>query len=63
MATITLVIKRQRTEYTGAKRWVSIGTATINTTAHTGSVYLNHQDEVWRLFPRKADRPQPHEED
>lgn len=46
-------IKRLRKQYDGTERWVPIGTCVVNLTDGSGTVYLNHQDEIWQLFPRK----------
>ena len=62
MASLTLVIKRQRKQFDGQRRWVPIGTVVVNLSDHTGSVYLNHQDEIWRLFPRQTTAPHEEEE-
>lgn len=45
-------IKRLRKEYNNKERWVPIGTVVVNDDG-TGSVYLNHQDEIWRIFLRE----------
>lgn len=48
-------IKRLRTEYQGRTRWVPIGSVAVNDNG-TGTVYLNHQDEIWQLFERPSER-------
>lgn len=61
MATQTkrFTIKRLRKEYDGKERWVPIGTCIVNLADGSGSVYLNHQDEVWRLFEAQEAERQP----
>jgi hypothetical protein len=54
----TFTIKRLRREYNGSERWVPIGTVVVSTDG-TGTAYLNHQDEIWRLYEyveRKKER-------
>lgn len=52
MPVITMNLKRMKKEYDGTERWVKIGAVTVNTDTQEGSVYINHIDEIWKLFPK-----------
>jgi hypothetical protein len=55
----TYVIKRLRKQYTGREDWRPIGTVVVSDDGKTGSVYLNHLDETWRLFEVKKEEEEP----
>lgn len=48
-------LRQPKAETRSAARWVPIGSVTINEDG-TGTMYLNHSDEIWKLWRKDMGR-------